>query len=75
MFDSIMTYLSIIGIYLGIPAAGTALFWGIMEYYDRQIIRESRVRCSDCGTSDTNVLSIVGETITCADCNRDRVFA
>jgi len=71
MFEGI---LMAIAIFIGIPAVFTVVFWGITEYYDRQIRREPWA-CWTCGTNNTADLSIVNDTIICADCHRARVFA
>lgn len=63
-----------IAIFVGIPAGAMVVYLAIERYYDRQIVRDS-VRCSECGTTETNVLSIVNDNVICANCHRDRLFA
>ena len=63
-----------VAIFVGIPAGAMVVYLAIERYYDRQIVRDS-VRCSECGTNNTAALSIVNDTILCANCHRDRLFA
>ena len=71
MFEGILLATAI---FLGIPALALAVYVAIERYYDRQIRREP-VACWSCGTNNLAALSIVNDTVTCANCHRDRVYA
>ena len=71
MFEGIMMA---IAIFVGIPAGAMLAYLAIERHYDRQIRREA-VACWICGTNNPAALSIVNDTVTCANCHRDRLFA
>ena len=63
-----------IAIFFGIPAGAMVIYLVIERHYDRQIRREPWA-CWTCGTNNPAALSIVNDTVTCANCHRDRMFA
>lgn len=71
MFEAIIL---IMGIYVGIPAGAMLVYVAIERHFSRQIRRDA-MRCSICGTNNTAALSMVNDTIICANCHQARLFA